>query len=75
MSANLANDSNTSRQIKETSRIVGYTARPTPGEAVSPWQATGTVHHDHLGRPLGGQKKKEKREDLLCLERHQKQAS
>ena len=30
------NDSNTSRQIKETSRIFGHTARPTPGEAVSP---------------------------------------
>ena len=51
MSANLANDSNTSRQIKETSRIVGYTARPTPGEAVPPWQATCTVHHDNLMGP------------------------
>ncbi len=40
-----------SRQIKETSRIVGYTARPTPGEAVSPWQATCTVHHDNLMGP------------------------
>ena len=40
-----------SRQIKETSRIVGHTARPTPGEAVSPWQATGTVHHDNLMGP------------------------
>ena len=40
-----------SRQIKETSRIVGHTARPTPGEAVSPWQATGMVHHDNLMGP------------------------
>ena len=40
-----------SRQIKETSRIVGHTARPTPGEAVSPWQATCTVHHDNLMGP------------------------
>ena len=37
--------------MKETSRIVGYTARPTPGEAVSQWQATGTVHHDNLMGP------------------------
>ena len=51
MSANLANDSNASRQIKETSRIVGYTARPTPGEAVPPWQATCMVHHDNLMGP------------------------
>ena len=51
MSANLANDSNTSRQIKETSRIVGHTARPTPGEAVPPWQATCMVHHDNLMGP------------------------
>ena len=40
-----------SRQIQETSRIVGHTARPTPGEAVSPWQATSTVHHDNLMGP------------------------
>ena len=39
MSTNLANHSNTSRQIEETSRSVGYTARPAPGEAASPWQA------------------------------------
>ena len=39
MSTNLANHSNTSRQIQETSRSVGYTARPAPGEAASPWQA------------------------------------
>ena len=44
MSANL-------RQIKETSRIVGYTARPTPGEAASPWQAICTVQHDNLMGP------------------------
>ena len=35
MLANLANDSSTSRQIKETSRSIGYTAQPTPGEAAS----------------------------------------
>ena len=44
----LANHSNTSRQIQETSRNVGYTARPTPGEAASPWQATCTVQHDNV---------------------------
>ena len=48
MPANLANDSNTSRQIKETSRSIGYTAQPAPGEAASPWQAICTVQHDNL---------------------------
>ena len=51
MSTNLANHSNTSRQIQETSRNVGYTAPPTPGEAASPWQATYTVQHDNLKGP------------------------
>ena len=37
MSTDLANT------IKETSRNVGYTARPTPGEATSPWQANMTT--------------------------------
>ena len=37
MSTNLAKDSYTSRQMSETSRIVGCTARPAPGEAACPW--------------------------------------
>ena len=44
MCTNLANHSNTSRSV-------GYTARPTPGEAASPWQATYTVQHDNLKGP------------------------
>ena len=51
MPANLANDSNTSRQIKETSRSIGCTAQPAPGEAASPWQAICTVQHDNLMGP------------------------
>ncbi len=34
-------DSNISRQVKDTSRIVGYTARPAPGEMAS--DAYGTI--------------------------------
>ncbi len=44
MPVSLANDSNTSRQIKDTSR----TARPAPGEAASPWQTIYMVQHDTL---------------------------
>ena len=39
MSAKVANRSNFSRQLKETSGIGAYTARPTTEEAASPWQA------------------------------------
>ena len=39
MPAKLANGSNISRQLKETSGIGASTARPTIGEAASPWQA------------------------------------
>ena len=39
MPTKLANCSTFSRQIKETSGVAGYTARPTLGEAASPWQA------------------------------------
>ena len=52
MSTNLANHSNTSRQIKEASRSV---ARPAPGEAASPWQAIYAVQHDNqMGPPSRG---------------------
>ncbi len=39
MSAKFANRSNISGQLKETSGIQAYTARPTTGEAALPWQA------------------------------------
>jgi len=39
MSANTANRSNISEQLKETSGIQAYTARPRTGEAAPPWQA------------------------------------
>ena len=39
MPAKLANRANISRQLQETSGVEAYTARPTTGEAASPWQA------------------------------------
>ncbi len=39
MSAEFANRSNISGQLKETSEIPASTARPTTGEAALPWQA------------------------------------
>ena len=39
MSANTANRSNISEQLKETFGIQAYTARPRTGEAAPPWQA------------------------------------
>jgi len=39
MSAKVADRSNISGQLKETSGMKAYTARPTTGEAALPWQA------------------------------------
>ena len=39
MTAKFANRGNIGIQLKETSRIQAYTARPTTGEAALPWQA------------------------------------
>ncbi len=39
MSVKVADRSNISGQLKETSGSKAYTARPTTGEAASPWQA------------------------------------
>ena len=52
----LANCSNVSRQIKDTSGIRASTAQPSTGEAASPWQAMRIRHDDNLGNPpsLGG---------------------
>ncbi len=64
ISPKVAGSNHAGHQIKEISRSVGYTARPAPGEAASPWQAIYTVQPDNL---MGPPSRGGRRMDDTCL--------